>query len=161
MRSAALLLLAAVSGTVSCGDVEESEYIPSGPSTIELGLYSGDRFVEFVPGDSCPIVAGTQGGTWIMPAVRTRGLGLTTTLLASLTTELGETVAALERSSTFGIAEDGWLELRFVAMHVRRDEMHEDELLSDLYGQRATLRMVITDEQQRTVSGEVELVLID
>jgi hypothetical protein len=80
-------------------------------------------------------------------------------ILCSLTTEVGEIVGESFTTVKLFPAVDGWLEIKFYPIRIKRDAAHALEPLDDLFGADATLEISITDDADRvgTVSYQVTL----
>jgi hypothetical protein len=134
--------------------------VPDGELLVEMGSYADALYYPFEDsGSPLVIVNGVQGGEWIMPAVRMVGGESKAVILCSLTTEVGEIVGESFTTVKLFPAVDGWLEIKFYPIRIKRDAAHALEPLDDLFGADATLEISITDDADRvgTVSYQVTL----
>jgi hypothetical protein len=131
------------------------------PAQIQLGYYYSTTYDPFQAGDDCPIFYGLQGGSWTMPAVRIRGLISPGRFNASLITEAGEMLGAINQRQTFNTQTDGWAEIKRLPIPAHHAPPNDDAPIDDLFNQRATLSMSITDEEGHSASASADVVLVD
>ncbi|MEN9578669.1 MAG: hypothetical protein RJA70_1678 [Pseudomonadota bacterium] len=143
----------------SADDPEESTYRPSGEVILELGIFQEQRYRPIKEGDALPIIYGLQGGTWVMPAVRARGIELDVHLRAQLETSSGEMVGTVSADTRFVVASDGWVEIAALPIPVQHEPPNEFESINDLYGEVATLQIEIEDKSGRSSGVSRQLVL--
>jgi hypothetical protein len=134
--------------------------VPEGELLVEMGTYAGTLYTPFgASGSALVIVNGVQGGEWIMPAVRMVGGESKAVILCALTTEAGEIIGESYTTVKLFPAVDGWLEIKFYPVRIKRDDAHALEPLEDLFGAPATFEITITDDADRvgTMSYDVTL----
>jgi len=124
--------------------------VPDGELLLEMGYYADDVYEPFgVEGSELVVVNGVQGGEWIMPAVRVLGGDERVVVRCSVTTEAGEVVGASWMTVKLFPAVDGWLEIKFYPVRIKRDDDHKLEGLEAIFGLDATLDLEITDDADR------------
>lgn len=146
--------------------IDESFWqLPDGgvvPPAVELGYYYEREYDRFETGDDCPIFYGLQGGSWTMPAVRMRGILSPARVEMTLVTEGGETLGQIDQRHSFSSkAEAGWVEIKRLPVPAAHDGPATGETIDDLFGQTATLSATISDEEGRSASTSVEVILAD
>jgi len=130
-----------------------------GDPYVELGYYEEQLYRPLQVGGDCPVGYGLQGGTWTMPAVRTQGIGSPATIACDLVTSGGEQLGKVAAKQQFYLATDGFLEIAFFPLPVTHEPPFEEQDISDLYGQEATIRCTVTDGEGRTESAVVQVVI--
>ncbi len=128
---------------------------------ITLGIFSEQFFTELEAQDDLPIIAGFQGGDWVMPAIRADVLVGPIFATARLVMEDGEVVGVLDdaqdrlQPTAAGPSENVGLPIP-----IRHSGDRVGDGLDDLYGRMATLTMTLKDtgDTEATVSLEVRLV---
>ena len=134
--------------------------VPEGELLVEMGTYANTLYTPFMEaGSPLVIVNGVQGGEWIMPAVRMVGGESKAVILCSLTTESGEIIGESYTTVKLFPAVDGWLEIKFYPVRIKRDEAHALEPLKDLFGLTATLEITVTDDADRVGSASYDVAL--
>ena len=134
--------------------------VPPGELLVEMGTYTETLYTPFMErGSPLVIVNGVQGGEWIMPAVRMVGGESKAVILAALTAESGEIIGESYTTVKLFPAVDGWLEIKFYPVRIKRDEAHALEPLEDLFGLSATLEISITDDGDRVGTASYEVTL--
>ena len=146
-----------VDPAVDYGDRALAE--PVGTPTLDVGLYREQLYSPLREGDPCPVVAGPQGGTWLMAAMRTRGVAVQATVECSLQTASGEALGSAQEALRFALAPDGWLEVQSFAIPVNHAPPREADAIDDLYGQEATLACTIADGGGRTAVRNIRILL--
>lgn len=164
------VLLAGVAAcTTACGDVryvdpvvnygDEDPYQPTGTPELDLGFYVDQLYGAIEDGSDVRIIFGRQGGTWIMPAVRARGVAVNVTVNASLVTASGEELGQVSTAQQLSLATDGWLELQILPIPARHAPPNEADPIDDLYGQEAHLSVNVIDDGGRTAERELTVIL--
>jgi hypothetical protein len=120
---------------------------------LELGFYVAQRYQPLDEGSHCPVVEGTQGGTWTMPTLRTQGLGPHLAVRCELVTGSGEQVGQVERDVTFSEGS--------FPIPVRHSEPRGGEPIFDLYGAPATLSCEATGDRLQRAIQAVQVVLVE
>jgi hypothetical protein len=131
----------------------------TGTPTLEVGYYQEQLYVPLRPGDLLPVVFGTQGGTWSMPAVRSRGVGAPVWLECTLTTLAGERLGQARAREQPVPTNDGWLEVEVLPIPVTHAPPREADPITDLYGLEATLACSEEDDAARRATISLQLVL--
>ena len=137
--------------------VQETIDLPSGPPELEIGFYEGGSYRSLEDGASLPVVHGLQGGTWTMPAVRSRGLGTYAELVCSLVTASGEQVGYVGAKTKFYFNGAGHLEVANFPIPVFHPDRPQDSI-ADLYEVEATLTCTLENEED-AATFEVALVI--
>jgi hypothetical protein len=162
-----LLVLVCLAGCASARDenATEAELIAPGEPSITLGYYTRDGYQPLSTAAEAPVLWGTQGGTWTMPSVRTRGIASPALVWGNVTlaSEGGpaEVLGSVEREHAFTRAQDGSLESRALAVPIQHAPPRQFDSISDLYGQPALLSVMATDEQGRSAAVSVAVTLIE
>ena len=169
-HSSLLIALLAAAGVVfSACDVEivyidppvklvsETADMPVGPPELELGFYEGGVYRPLEAGSELPVVHGLQGGTWTMPAVRTRGLGTYAELICRLVTASGEQVGYVGAKTKFYFNGAGHLEVANFPIPVFHPDRPQDAI-TDLYDMEATLTCTLENGED-AAAFEVALVI--
>jgi hypothetical protein len=135
--------------------------VPEGELLLDMGYYGDDLYAPFEDeGSELVVVNGVQGGEWIMPAVRMLGGEPKATIRCSVTTETGEIVGASYTTVKLFPAVDGWLEIKFYPVRIKRDEEHVLEGLEPIFGLDATLEIEIIDDAERVGLLTYSVVLV-
>jgi len=149
-------------GCGGCGGPEAtedtSERIAPGEPEVELGSLTNSRYQTLATDPAVPVIWGTQGGTWIMPVLRVRGVASPTQIAATLVLASGEVLGDAEVSLSLAQGE-GWLESQRFAVPVQHAPPHQYDPVDDLYGQSATLSVTVWDDDGRFASHEVGVLL--
>ncbi len=133
--------------------------VADGPPYLELGYYLGSGYEPFKDGAPIPVVNGLQGGTWTMPAVRTRGLGTYAELTCTLMTDVGELVGYVSAKTKFYFNSSGDLEVGNFPIPVYHPDRPQDTI-HDLFGAEATLSCSLANDADKA-HFEVRLVISD
>jgi hypothetical protein len=135
----------------------------TGDPSIEVGLFKEQFFTPLAATEPMPIVAGFQGGTWVMPALRAVALQGRVTVIATVTIkETGEQVGHLKDSSVrlqptiLGYAELTALPIPII--HAAPNAMRD---IDDLFGESAILDMMIMDQNGRSAVAQLEITLVE
>jgi hypothetical protein len=129
---------------------------------VQLGYYYEKEYDPFEEGDDCPVFNALQGGTWTMPAVRLRGIASPAQLVASLVTVDGEVLGEIDQRHAFSSQiQEGWVEIKRLPIPATHALPNEDDPIDDLFGQRATLTLSATDEDDNSAMDSVEVVIAD
>ena len=132
-----------------------------GDPFVELGYYDEQLYKALEDGGDCPVGFGLQGGTWTMPAVRTQGIAALATIMCTLVTEAGESIGEVNAKQQFYLTPDGFLEIPFFPVPVTHEEPNQEDPITDLYGQMATIRCSVEDGDGNTSSATVNVVIVE
>ena len=132
-----------------------------GEPHIELGFYVEQLYRPLAPGDDCPIVHGLQGGTWVMPALRSTGIGAFAEITCRIETDGGEAVGMVSGKTQLYLAGDGFFELQAFPIPIRHAPPAEAAPIDDIYGQGATLTCSVDAGGSRKSTARVPVRLID
>lgn len=137
--------------------------IDEGDPAITVGIFEEQFFTPLEPAAELPIVAGFQGGTWVMPAIRAVALrGAVNALGVVVVDATGEEVGRVEdpqaRLQATAAAYTELVALPVPIVHAAPNEMTP---ITDLYGQMATLSITVTDRTGRTASSVVKVRLVE
>lgn len=138
---------------------DEDIGVVTGDPELDLGVYEEQLYTPIGEGDELRILFGSQGGTWVMPAVRAQGLNLEVDVAATLTTAEEEVVGETRGTQRLVLATDGWFEIQALPVPVRHEAPNEAEPIDDLYGVEATLRVTLTDPAGTEATASVDIVL--
>ena len=176
-RQPLLGLLALALGTlvalVACDSVVDWRYVDppitlaednsslGEPPQVSIGFKSVDTgvFEAMQDGDPLWVVHGTQGGTWTMPTLRTRGIGPLATVSCQLVTASGEMLPGAHTITRFFRTPDGSAEVPNFPIPVWHASPREGEPIDDLYGQQATLSCGVDDGDGHAGETSVEVIL--
>lgn len=128
---------------------------------LTLGIFSEQFFSALDTQGDLPIIAGFQGGDWVMPAIRADVLVGPVFATARLVTDDGEVVGMLDDAQDrLQPTAEGPSENVGLPIPIRHAADRVGDPIDDLYGRMATLTMTLKDAQQTeaTVSLEVRLV---
>ncbi len=171
LRLCSALALVALLASVGC--VEEVTYVDpavtfsdvgifevTGDPGVTLGLYTEQFFVELESGDELPIIFGFQGGTGVMPALRTTGFHFDCRVSGAVVTEGGERVGFLIDSPVrLDRTPDGTLDVESMPIPIAHLSTPE-EPIDDLYGQPATLEVTVVDQLGTRITVSIGVVLV-
>ena len=133
-----------------------------GDPRLELGIFSEQFFTPILDGGSLPIIAGFQGGDWVMPAIRAHVL--TGAVVADATVTMvddGEVVGVLEDAQDrLQPTPQGVSEIVGLPVPIRHAGARASDPIDDLYGRRATLVMTLKDAQDRSATSTLEVELV-
>ncbi len=139
----------------------DASIIDQGDPEITLGIFEEQFFTPIEPMGHMPIVAGFQGGTWVMPAIRAVALRGVVNAVAVVVVD-GEEVGRIEdpkaRLQTTAAAYTELVALPVPIVHAPPREM---DPIDDLYNKAATLTVTVTDQMSRTASAMIEVVLVE
>lgn len=143
----------------------ETELIAPGEPGITLGYYTVDGYQPLSTVAEARVLWGTQGGTWTMPSLRTRGIASPALVWGHVTLAPGDALAEVlgstERQHAFTRAQDGSLESRTLALPIQHAPPRQFDSINDLYGQTALLSVMATDEQGRSAAVSVAVTLVE
>ncbi len=140
---------------------DESISFPPGPPTLSIGFYSEQFYEPMEEASPLYVIHGFQGGTWSMPAVRTRGIASPALVSCSVTLESGEVLGTTASNEPFQLTTDGWLEIQAYPVPVHHEAPNEFEPIDDLYGQVATLDCRVEDDEGRQNSVLLQIMLTE
>ncbi len=134
------------------------------PGTIltQLGRWEGDSFVPWpeAGGASLEVINASQGGTWVMPAMRVAGSTPKTIVECTITTDEGERVGRMQSAVKFFPGDPGWLDIEFLPIRIRRDAEHSGQPLEGIFGSEVTFDLQVTDEEGSVGSVLTTVILI-
>ncbi|MEC9071132.1 MAG: hypothetical protein VX938_02080 [Myxococcota bacterium] len=135
-------------------------FVIEGDPHLEMGFYIEQLYQPLDDGEPCYVAWGLQGGTWTMPALRTKGIGTPATVSCTMVTETGELVSEVVSKSQLYLTPDRYLEIQAYPIPVHHPAPNEQEPIDDLYGLTATLECEVKDEDGRakSVVYDVEIV---
>ena len=146
-------------------NIDESYYFEpiSGDPSVLLGFYKEQLYTELKEGDPCPIIKGTQGGTWTMPVLRTTGIGHRPLIECEIVmSDDGELVGESKGTHLFYENEDGYLEAAGFGIEIQHfDASEDDAAIDDVYGRPAEMTCNIEDSEGRGNSQTVGVVLVE
>ncbi len=122
-------------------------------STAETGIYEEQIFNAFSVHSEAPISKGVQGGTWLMPALRTTGIRNPVRLRATLTTAKGELVGTTVIANTrLKVSPDDACEILALPIPVLPASPLNDKQmatwLQKLYDSEATLKIEVESREE-------------
>ncbi|MEW5847415.1 MAG: hypothetical protein AB2A00_01330 [Myxococcota bacterium] len=132
----------------------------TGDPMVEIGMYHEQLYSPLLDNDPLPIVNGAQGGTWAMPALRTRGLAASATVHCLVVTDEGEVLGESETREEFALSDDNFMEVQTFPVPVLHAPPRESEPIDDLFGKLATLTCTVTDDSTRTARRAVHVELV-
>ena len=158
----AVLLGPALVGCGGCGgppaEGDATERIAPGEPEVDLGSLTDAGYQTLATDPAVPVIWGTQGGTWIMPVLRVRGVASPTEVVATLVLASGEVLGETEVRVSLEQRE-GWLESQRFAVPVQHAPPHQYDAIADVYGQSATLSVKAWDDDGRFADHEVSVLL--
>ena len=110
----------------------------SGPPELVVGFSTEDGFAPLDEAPALVVIYGLQGGTWVMPAVRTTGLGGYPRVACHLDTAAGERVGDAVTQVRLYLATDGALEVQSFPIAIHHAPPRQDEDVDDLAGNSAS-----------------------
>jgi len=133
----------------------------SGDPSIELGKFSEQFFTPLSASGRLPIVAGFQGGTWVMPAIRAVALGSNVVARGEVVlVASGEKVGQIEDpQARLQPTAAGYSELVALPIPIAHAPPRQREPIDDLYGVQARLTVRITDGT-RTAESTIMILLV-
>ncbi len=145
----------------TCGDDE------AGTVSAETGIYEEQIYNPFSVHKEAPISKGNQGGTWLMPALRTTGIHNPVRLRATITSESGEQIGvAVIASIRLKVSPDEACEIQALPISVqpiaKLNDKQMEVWLKKLYGTKVTLRIDVESKVEGggKATGEVEVTLV-
>lgn len=141
---------------------DEPPDVEPGTILVQLGAWQGDVFVPW-PADGgafLDVVDASQGGTWVMPAMRLAGSAPKTIVECTITTADGERVGHMQSSVKFFPGDPGWLDIEFLPVRIRRSADHAGEPLEAIFGGEATIELEVVDEDDSVGSLVTTVILI-
>jgi hypothetical protein len=149
-----------VDPTIDLGDYTGG-FVVEGDPEVYLGFYVEQLFTALEEGDPCPIAWGLQGGTWTMPAIKTRGIGSPAIIHCTMVTEDGELVSEVESEHPLYLTPELYLEIQAYPVPVTHEPPNELDEIDDLYGVMATLTCSVTGPREETNSVTVDVELTE
>lgn len=134
--------------------------IAPGEPEVELGARSERGYQALGDDAEVPVIFGTQGGTWIMPVLRARGIAAPMQVAGTLVLATGEVLGASDVAMPLDDRE-GWLESERFAIPVQHAPPREFDSIADVYGQSGVVSVQATDEAGRFADHEVRVVLME
>ena len=123
-----------------------------GEPHVEMGFYIEQLYQPLGDGEPCYVGWGLQGGTWTMPAVRTKGIGTPATIRCTVETDAGELVGEVASKTPLFLTPDRYLEVQAYPIPITHAPPDEEADIDDLYGQMATLSCEVEDLEGRSSS---------
>jgi hypothetical protein len=124
---------------------------PAGAPEVTVGFYAEQLYAPIAEDSPLYITQGFQGGTWSMPAVRTRGIASPAHVGCEVTladgTLLGST--QMDPPASFQLTTDGWLEVQAYPVPVLEQGPTHDST-AELFGMTADLECTVTDSDGRS-----------
>jgi hypothetical protein len=137
--------------------------VVSGEPSVELGLFKEQFFTPLNAMDALPVVAGFQGGTWVMPAIHAIAIQGLVTAVATLTmVDDGELVGNLTDSSArLQPTILGYSEIIALPIPVAHAAPNAMRPIDDLFGRSALLKLEVTARDGRTAMSQLEVILVE
>lgn len=132
-----------------------------GEPILELGFYQEQLYTLLENGSGCPVVYGLQGGTWTMPAIRTRGITPMAWVTCTMTLDSGEEVGRTEVRSQFFRGTDDYFEIQSFPIPVFRTNVDESASISELYGLMALLNCSALGDDGKAANYTVQVEIVD
>ena len=136
-------------------------FVVEGDPEVHLGFYVEQLFTGLEDGDECPVAWGLQGGTWTMPAIKTRGIGSPAIVHCTLVAATGELLGDVESESPLYLTPELFLEIQAFPVPVTHEPPNETEPIDDLYGQTATLWCSVTGPNEEVGESGVEVEIVE
>lgn len=159
-----MAILAGLGGCLPAPD-ESAELIAPGEPSVTVGYYTPEGYQPLSAAGEAPVLWGTQGGTWTMPSVRTRGIASPALVWGTVTLAPAgappEVLGSTEREHDFTRVQDGSLESRALALPIQHAPPRQFDSISDLYGEAALLSVTASDEQGRSAAVSVLVTLVE
>jgi len=135
----------------------------SGDPSVELGIFKEQFFTALNARENLPVVAGFQGGTWVMPAIRAIALqGLVTAVATVTMTDNGEVVGTLtDPSARLQPTVLGYSEIIALPIPIVHAAPNQMAPIEDLFGRTATLDLMIMDRGGRSAVTQLEVILVE
>ncbi len=136
--------------------ISESSIITplGGEPTLELGFYSEQLYEPLADGDDLPL-GEPQTGAWVMPALRTGGLGMRAAVRCSLDTLDGDRLGRTHVAVTFNLLVDGHFE--YAVLPIAIAGAHGMADVQHLVGSGVLLECTVTDKEGKFASSSVSL----
>lgn len=128
---------------------------------LEVGYYHEQLYAPLADGDPLPIIHGAQGGTWVMPAIRTRGILTPTTVDCGLATDGGEVLGHSHSREDFSLSGDNFMEIQIFPVPAAHAPPHEADLITDLFGLMGMLTCEVVDDVNHTAARAVHVLLVE
>ncbi len=128
-------------------DYQDSHWdFPAGEPEVTIGFYSEQLYAPLGEDSPLYITQGFQGGTWSMPAVRTRGIASPAQVACDVMLADGTLVGTtdLDPPTSFQLTTDGWLEVQAYPVPVQETGPTHDAP-HELFGLAAELNCTVTD----------------
>jgi len=128
-------------------DYQDSHWdFPAGEPEVTIGFYSEQLYAPLTEDSPLYITQGFQGGTWSMPAVRTRGIASPAHVACDVMLADGTPVGTthLDPPTSFQLTTDGWLEVQAYPVPVHETGPTHDAP-HELFGLAAELNCTVTD----------------
>ncbi|HEU5077248.1 MAG TPA: hypothetical protein VFU02_23815 [Polyangiaceae bacterium] len=155
-------VLSWVSMLAACSDPNQTEpNIAPGEPQVALGYLQHGDYIAWEPGSDAPVIWGAQGGTWLMPVLRTRGVASPTRVEASLTLSDGEQLGEFEFVYGLSMTPDEWLETQLFRVPVQHAPPHQFESVADLYGKPALIAVHVSDDAARSADLAFVITLVE
>ncbi len=136
-------------------DGEEAELARREPR-VQVGFYVGHTFEVLNDGDRLPVLAGSQGGSWVMPGVRVRGLQPEMAVEGTLRTN--DEQLGITRTTTTLAVDNHWFHLATLPIPVQHER--PSRAIDGLTGSAAWLDVRVDDVLEAT-QLTLEVVLLD
>ncbi len=137
------------------------EYRPSGEPVLELGFYVDGTYRKTGDGGNALIINGLQGGRWMMPVVRVKGLELRVRLRCEVETADGEIVGTAEEQTDLVIGSGGWIEYQGFPIPIIREDAENGAQVAELFGRSGTVACSVQDGTGRTAFRQHTVKLVD
>lgn len=147
---------------VACGGPNQSDpNIAPGEPQAQLGYVHDGEYTACTPSSAAPVIWGAQGGTWVMPVLRTRGVASPTVVEAWLTLADGEPLGEFEFVYELGMTPDDWLATDSFRVPVQHAPPNQFESIADVYGQSAVIEVRVSDDAGRTADFSSAITLVE
>jgi len=147
---------------IACGEPHQAEpNIAPGKAQVALGYLHEGEFSACETGSDAHVIWGAQGGTWVMPVLRTRGVASPTRVEASLTLTDGERLGEFEFTYELSMTSDEWLETELFRIPVQHAPPDQFESIADVYGQSAVVEVRISDDEERSADLSLTITLVE
>ena len=133
-------------------DYQDSNWeFPVGTPEVTVGFYSEQLYAPLDTDSPLYITEGFQGGTWSMPAVRTRGIASPAQVGCDVTLSDGTVLGSTQQDppASFQLTTDGWLEVQAYPVPVMESGPDHDSIY-ELFGLAADLECTVTDADGRS-----------
>ena len=135
----------------------------SGDPSLELGIFKEQFFTPLADNGLLPIVAGFQGGNWVMPAIRAVAMqGRVKAMATVRLVSTNEIVGALEDpSARLQPTVLGYSELIALPIPIAHAAPNAMRPIDDIFGQEAIIELKIEDENGRSAVTQLEIILVE